>query len=587
MDTSKNITQHKEYDLVIIGSGGSGLMAAIEAKKNGVEKVAIISKVHPMNSHTGAASGGINATLGNVTKDDWRWHLHDTLKGGDGLSDFDACEILCKNAKAAILELDEFGVDFSRDENGKIAQRKYGGQRLENGQGDFAYRACYSKDQTGKTILKTLFEKAKEVGVEFYSEYFVFDLLMDDGKCHGSIALNIASGEVVAFEARDTIIATGGYSQIYSTTTSAAICTGDGTALAFKNGISLKDMEFIQFHPTGIAGQGFLITEASRAEGGYLVNSEGERFMKNYDPQMLELSSRDVVARAIATEIIEGRGVGKGKNGIYLDLSHLDEDIFVNKIPAVVEFAKDLSGVDVRKSPIVIAPSAHYTMGGIPTDLNCRVIDLDGGNIEGLMAVGEAACVSVHGANRLGCNSLLEIVVFGKIAGSEASKNQPEIGGQDHDIFKALAEAKITQFHDELMNKSAQGDLEQDSIEKIKQDLKNINERNLAVFRKDELLKEGLQDLAGIADRLDSYQIESKSLTYNNELIEYLEVKNLYLNSLTSFYCAMSRKESRGSHYNSDHPKKDDENFKYHTIIAINENGELVFAKKGVSKKND
>ena len=406
------VTQ-KEYDVVIIGAGGAGLMSAISAIKSGVKNVAVISKVVPINSHTVAAKGGINAALGNVAQDDWKWHAYDTIKGADYLADVDAVELLCKKAEAAILFLEKIGVVFSRNVDGTIAQRAYGGQTTEYGEGSVAYRACYSKDKTGHTIMHSLYQEALRVGVKFYSEVFVTDLLMRNevsGKrsCHGCIAIDLNNGEIISFKSLATIIASGGYSQIFSNTTSSLICTGDGAALILRAQLQLQDMEFIQFHPTGIANKGFLITEAARGEGAYLLNAQGERFMKNYAPKMMELASRDVVSLAMAREIYEGRGCGKEKDFLYLDLRHIDEEVLKSKLPGVVELVRNFTKLDVKKDLIPVAPSCHYCMGGIPTNVDTMVIYVDEQKkdcvVAGLMAVGEAACVSVHGANRLGCN---------------------------------------------------------------------------------------------------------------------------------------------------------------------------------------
>ena len=565
------ITTHN-YDLVIIGAGGAGLMTAITAKKSGLRNVAVISKIHPLKSHTGAAKGGINAALGNITEDDWRWHLHDTLAGGDGLADADACEILCKNAKDAILDLAKIGVDFSLTDDGKISQRKYGGQRLNSGKGELAYRACYSKDETGKTILESLYREAKSLNVIFYDEFFTYDLIANNENVAGCIAIDLCNGELVKFKATNTVIATGGYSQIFHTTTSAKICSGDGTALAFMNNMQLQDMEFIQFHPSGIAGQGFLITEAARAEGGYLLNSQGDRFMKKYDPQMAELACRDVISRAIANEILEGRGVGPHKNGVYLDLRHLKGEIFTKKIPGVVDIAKNFANIDVTKDCLIIAPSAHYNMGGIPTDLNCQVVN-QGRVVSGLYAVGEAACLSVHGANRLGCNSLLELVVFGKICGENIAKN---LSATDFEDFDSVAEEKVNKFNQELIYHNSQ--IAQESIAEVIDALKIINEKYLAIFRTEEKMRIGIQELEKIRLRIKGLKVHSRDLAYNNELTDLLELKNLYINSLASFHSAINRKESRGSHFHNDYPGQGQEPL--HSLISLqNEDMKLEYKK--------
>ncbi len=558
---------YRDFDIVVVGSGGAGLMAAISAVKNGAKNVAVISKVSPNNSHTVSAKGGINAALGNVDKDDWKWHAYDTIKGGDYLADVDAVEILCRNAKDAIIDLEKMGVVFSRDNLGKIAQRAYGGQTANFGKDGLAYRACYSKDKTGQTILHTLYEQAIECGVKFFSEFFVTNLLISEKKVYGCLAIDLKSGSLVVFESAVTIIATGGYSQIYQNTTSSLICSGDGSALVFEAGFPLQDMEFVQFHPTGIYGLGFLITEAARGEGGYLLNSAGERFMKNYAPKMLELASRDVISQAMATEIYNGRGCGVKADFLHLDLRHLSADILQNKLPGVVDLVRSFARLDVRKDLIPVAPSAHYTMGGIPTNLNCIVVD-DEGEIDGLMAVGEAACLSVHGANRLGCNSLLDLIVFGKIAGKNAAKKSAH---KNHNLVQNLALKKITELQKIFAEKSGS---EQLKLSFLKSELQANNEKNLAVFREEKMLKLGLRKTEEIFAIFKNYRIQNFSLIWNEDLVEYFELKNLLLNSLAANFSALNRLESRGSHYRSDFLQRDDKNFAKHSLVKFNEAAE-------------
>ncbi len=484
------------------------------------------------------------------------------LKGSDYLADNDAVELLCREAQTAILDLEKMGVVFSRKDDGKISQRAYGGQATNFGQGGVAYRACYSKDKTGHTILHTLYEQALKKGVKFFSEFFVTDLLIesqnkDSERCHGCLALDLNSGKLVIFSAQTTILATGGYSQIYQNTTSSLICTGDGSALVFKEGLALQDMEFVQFHPTGIQGRGFLITEAARGEGVCLINSSGERFMKNYAPKMLELASRDVVSQAMATEIHRGEE-------IYLDLRHLGAEVLRDKLPGVVELVKNFARLDVKKDLIPVSPSAHYTMGGVPTDLDCVVI-------EGLMAVGETACVSVHGANRLGCNSLLDLIVFGKIAGKKAAK---KIAQNNAKIAEKIAEEKIEKL------KKLFGSSQVESLTFLKKELQENNEKHLGVFRDEKLLKSGLERLQALYEIFKNYKIKNKNLIWNEEVIFYFELENLFLNSLATNFSALNRRESRGAHYRSDFQNRDDKNFHAHSLVKMR--SELEFTLKPV-----
>lgn len=576
----------RQFDVVIIGSGGAGLMTALSCLESGVKNIAVISKAGVLNSHTVAAKGGINAALGNVDVDDWKWHAYDTIKGGDYLSDVDGVEILCKNAKQAIIDLENMGVVFSRDHKGKLAQRAYGGQTKSFGKGDVAYRSCYSKDKTGHTILYSLYENCLKNGVQFFEEFFVSDLLIEDKKCYGCLAIDMNNGQMAMFASSNVIIASGGYSQIYKNTTSSTICTGDGSALVFKEGLPLQDMEFVQFHPTGIHDCGFLITEAARGEGAYLLNKDGQRFMSKYAPKMMELASRDIISRGIATEIYEGRGCGDAGDYIDLDLRHLSDDILQDKLPGVVELVKNFvrkngKKIDIKSDLIPISPSAHYTMGGIPTNLDTAVIDEKGNEVAGLMAVGESACVSVHGANRLGCNSLLDLIVFGKIAGKNATNQFKK------DIIKAdnIAKAKLERFSNIFGDKSD----DNISIFTLKSDLQELNEKNLGVFRKTQLLSLHLTKLYEITNQFVAIKVKNKSLLFNDELIAYLELENLLLNSLATAFCAINRKESRGAHYCSDFDQRNDKDYFHHSLVCLKDflENQMEFYAKEIAVKSE
>jgi len=556
--SSYKIIDH-EYDVVVLGAGGSGLRAAVGLSEAGL-KTACISKVFPTRSHTSAAQGGISAALGNMGEDDWRWHMYDTVKGSDWLGDQDAIEYLCKEAPKAVIELERYGVPFSRTEDGKIYQRAFGGMTKDYGNGT-VQRTCAAADRTGHAILHTLYGQALKHNTEFFIEYFALDLLMQDGQCKGLIAWNLNDGTLHRFKAHITILATGGYGKIYYTATSAHTCTGDGNGMVLRAGLPLQDMEFVQFHPTGIYGHGCLISEGVRGEGGYLLNSKGERFMERYAPKAKDLASRDVVSRSIAVEINEGRGVGKEKDHMHLQLSHIDPKIIEQRLPGISESARAFANVDVTKDPIPVVPTVHYNMGGIPTNYKAEVLTLNGGDkvVPGLMAIGEAACVSVHGANRLGSNSLIDLVVFGKAAANRAAElvkpNTPH-----SEINKSETEKCLDRF-DKIRN--ANGDTK---VSELRISMQKTMQSKCAVFRTEKTLKEGMDEVRKPLEGMNDMNLADKSLIFNTDLVEALEFSNLIGQAMTTIDSAYHRKESRGAHAREDFSKRDDDKFMKHTL---------------------
>ena len=553
------------YDVVVVGAGGSGLRAALGCAERGL-KTACISKVFPTRSHTVAAQGGISAALGNMGDDDWRWHMYDTVKGSDWLGDQDAIEYLCRNAPEAVYELEHFGVPFSRTEEGKIYQRPFGGMTTNFGEG-IAQRTCAAADRTGHAILHTLYGQSLRHSTEFFIEYFALDLMMDDeGRCIGITALCMADGSLHRFRAHETILATGGYGRAYFSATSAHTCTGDGSAMAVRAGLPLQDMEFVQFHPTGIYGAGCLITEGSRGEGGILINSEGERFMERYAPSAKDLASRDVVSRSMTIEIREGRGVGPQKDHIYLHLDHLDPDVLAERLPGISESARIFAGVDVTKEPIPVLPTVHYNMGGIPTNYHGEVLNPTESEpdrtVPGLMAIGEAACVSVQGANRLGSNSLIDLVVFGRASAIRAAELVSP--GQSHAAIPADAGQNAIDRLDHFRH--ADGST---PTSELRLEMQRTMQENCAVFRSGEVLEEGCQRMRKVVEGMSDISVSDRSLIWNSDLIETLEFDNLVVQAVTTVEGANARKESRGGHAREDFPDRNDDDWMKHTLVWV------------------